>query len=71
MSEMRRNEVVIGQEDSPEHEEVIVEFVEDDIVWEEIPDEGELPPGWEDLLYEAWRERQFAKEPEEHSEVTG
>ena len=31
------------------------------VVYEDVPDEDELPPGWEDHLYEAWRDQQRDK----------
>jgi hypothetical protein len=55
---------------------------ETEVVYEDVPDEDVLPAGWEDVLYEAHRERQLEKEravgerlvppsDEEHQEIGG
>jgi hypothetical protein len=73
MEETSQNETLEGFKDEPEQIGFVLEEDEPDVVYENVPDENELPPGWEDMLYDAWKERQLEKELEEqnkHSEVT-
>ena len=58
MEEARTHEVVVDSEESTDRPEIVIEAIEADVVFEDIPDEDELPPGWEDLIYEQWREQQ-------------
>ena len=55
MEEDKRYEVVVGLEDEADHMEVVIE---------DVPDEKDLPPGWEDQLYEEWRDRKAMNEIE-------
>ena len=73
MEETSQNKTLEGFIDEPDPMEVILEEDESDLVYEDIPDENEQPPGWEDILYDAWKERQLEKELEgknKNSEVT-
>ena len=47
-------------------------FDEDEpaVVYEDVPDEDDLPPGWEDLLYESWRDQQKHKQTESRNEIS-
>lgn len=58
MEEARPHEVVVDSEESTDRPEVVIEAIQADVVYEDIPNEDELPPGWEDLIYEQWREQQ-------------
>ena len=57
MEEDKRNEVVVGVEDDADRMEVVIEDGPVDENFEDVRDEKDLPPGWEDQLYEEWRER--------------
>jgi len=57
MEEDKRNEVVVGVEDDADSMEVVIEDGPVDENFGDISDEKDLPPGWEDQLYEEWRER--------------
>ena len=50
------------------------EFIFDEeelsVVFEDVPDEDELPPDWEDHLYESWRDQQRDKQTEDTSEIS-
>ena len=38
--------------------EFIFDEEEPDVVFEDVPDEDDLPPDWEDHVYESWRDQQ-------------
>jgi hypothetical protein len=42
--------------------EAVLDVDEPEVVYEDVPDEDELPAGWEDMLYDAWKERQLENE---------
>jgi hypothetical protein len=64
MKEKSQNETLEGFEDVPDKMETVLDVDEPDVVYEDVPDEDELPAGWEDMLYDAWKERQLEKEHE-------
>ena len=52
----------------------LTEFLFDEeepgVVYEDVPDEDAFPPGWEDLLYESWRDQQKNKQTEDRNEIS-
>ena len=62
MKEKSQNEMLEGFEDEPDKMEAILDLDEPEVVYEDVPDEDELPAGWEDMLYDAWKERQLENE---------
>ena len=67
MKEEIENEVVEELDNDADQSEVVLNENEPDVVWEDVPDEDELPVDWEDMLYEEWRDRQFIEELEKNS----
>lgn len=43
---------------------------EPDVVIEDVLDEDELPAGWEDHIYEAWRDQQKDKQIEDENKIS-
>ena len=73
MRKTSMNETIEKFENEPEQMEIVLNDDEPEVVYEDVPDEDDLPPGWEDLLYDTWKESQLEKEIEEqakHSEST-
>lgn len=62
MKEKNQNETLEEFEDEPDKMEAILDVDEPEVVYEDVPDEDELPSGWEDMLYDAWKERQLENE---------
>jgi hypothetical protein len=71
MKEEIENEVVVGLDHGAEQSEVVLNDNEKDVVWKDVSDENELPAGWEDQLYENWRDRQFIEELENEPKKKG
>lgn len=67
----KKLEAIAGlAEDDPEGAEVVLDDCQD-VILEDVMDEEDLPPGWEDQLYEEWRERKaMNKEAEKGSSRT-
>ena len=70
MKEKSQYEPVEGFEDEPDKMEIDLDEDVPEVVYEDVPDEDELPGGWEDLLYDAWKERQLEKEHETKKTIT-
>jgi hypothetical protein len=54
-------ENVRERERDAELTEFIFDEEEPDVVYEDVLDEDDLPPDWEDLIYESWRDQQEDK----------
>ena len=59
-----------------ERDSNLTEFLFDEekleVVFEDVPDEDEkvFPLGWEDHLYESWRDQQKDKQTEDENEIS-
>jgi hypothetical protein len=62
MKEKSQNEMLEKFKDEPDQMEAVLDVDEPEVVYEDVPDEDELPAGWEDMLYDAWKERQLENE---------
>ena len=70
MKEMSQNKTLEGFEDEPDKTDIVLDEDVPEVVYEDVPDEDELPAGWEDMLYDAWKERQLEKELETKKQST-
>jgi len=61
---INRYENVGERQRNAELTEFIFDEEEPDVVYEDALDEDDLPPDWEDLIYESWRDQQEDKQLE-------
>ena len=62
---INRFENIRRRERDAELTEFIFDEEEPDVVFEDVPDEDDLPPDWEDHVYESWRDQQRDKQLED------
>ena len=70
MVKIHRYEDIKELEKDPELRAFLFDEEEPGVIYEDVPDEDDLPPGWEDLLYESWRDQQKNKQTEDRNEIS-
>ena len=70
MVKINRYEDIKEREKDSDLTEFLFDEEEPGVIYEDVPDEDDLPPGWEDLLYESWRDQQKHKQTEDRKEIS-
>ena len=70
MVKNNRYEDIKENEQNADLIEVIFDEEELSVVFEDVPDENDLPPGWEDHCYESWQDQQRDKQNEDENKIS-